>query len=68
MRSQIEILFGSFIFVNRKPFCTPPAQCIMSVYEFAKASARRLRHEREGNPMSFSVELQNLEAIIMHHG
>ena len=30
----------------RKPFYTPPARCIMSVCEFAKASARRLRHER----------------------
>ena len=29
-----------------KPFYTPPAPCIMSVFEFAKASARRLRHER----------------------
>jgi prepilin-type N-terminal cleavage/methylation domain-containing protein len=29
-----------------KPFYTPPAPCIMSVCEFAKASARRLRHER----------------------
>jgi hypothetical protein len=27
----------------RKPFYTPPAHCIMSYCEFAKASARRLR-------------------------
>jgi hypothetical protein len=31
---------------KRKPFYTPPARCIMSHCEFAKASARRLRHER----------------------
>ena len=31
---------------SRKPFYTPPAPCIMSFCEFAKASARRLRHER----------------------
>ena len=32
--------------VKVKPFYPPPAPCIMSVCEFAKASARRLRHER----------------------
>ncbi len=32
--------------LRRKPFYMPPAHCIMSCCEFAKASARCLRHER----------------------
>jgi hypothetical protein len=42
-RFLIEIFFGHLL----KPFYTPPFACIMSVCEFAKASARRLRHERK---------------------
>jgi hypothetical protein len=39
---KIDSAFNSF----RELFYAPPAHCIMSVCEFAKASARRLRHER----------------------
>jgi len=37
---------GGYLFsLKRKPFYTPPAHCIMSVCEFAKASARGLRFQ-----------------------